>query len=105
MARNELIQQLVEDDTQSEFPLYNLAFLLAINAVELIQLEASPTCYLIWQRQCSSCTAQSGADPNVSDSQGCRPLHYAAASSRLDVMDLLLGHYADPNALTNVNFK
>jgi ankyrin repeat protein len=40
----------------------------------------------------------SGRDPNAFDELGNTPLHYAAASNRLDVAKLLLAHGANVNA-------
>lgn len=40
-----------------------------------------------------------GANPNLKDSNGCVPLHYAAESGSLDVVKLLINHHANVDAV------
>jgi len=40
-----------------------------------------------------------GANPNLKDSNGCVPLHYAAESGNLDVVKLLVTHHANVDAV------
>ena len=42
-----------------------------------------------------------GADPNVRDGRGQSPLHYAAANGNLAVVELLVQHGADVNAMVS----
>lgn len=65
------------------------------------------SCKIGWLKGVQTALETFSADPNAADPAGCghRPLHYAAEGGHVEIVRLLLGAGADPNATNFFGFS